>query len=60
MPGVPVIPGPGSVHSWTGIVRCSYDVSTGYGHTIFNSLYNSELNKIVEATATLRRQKNVR
>ena len=26
----------------------------------FNFLYNSELNKIVEATTTLRRQKNVR
>ena len=44
----------------TGIVRCSYDVSTGYVLTIFNCLYNSELNKIVEATATLRSQNSVR
>ena len=44
----------------TGIVLCSYDVSTGYGLTIIIFLYNSELNKIVEATATLRRPKAVR
>ena len=44
----------------TGIVRCSYDVSSGYVSTILNFLYNSELNKIVEATTTLRRPKNVR
>ena len=44
----------------TGIVRCSYDMSTGYVSTILNFLYNSELNKIVEATTTLRRPKNVR
>ena len=43
----------------TGIVRCSYDVSSGYISTILNFLYNSELNKIVEATTTLRRPKNV-
>ena len=43
-----------------GIVRCSYDMSTGYVSTILNFLYNSELNKIVEATTTLRRPKNVR
>ena len=44
----------------TGIVRCSYDVSSGYVSTISNFLYNSELNKIVEATTPLRRPKNVR
>ena len=44
----------------TGIVRCSYDMSTGYVSTILIFLYNSELNKIVEATTTLRRPKNVR
>ena len=44
----------------TGIARCSYDVSLGYVSTILNFLYNSELNKIVEATTTLRRPKNVR
>ena len=44
----------------TGIVRCSYDVSTVYGLTIFIFLYNSELNKIEEATATLLRPKTVR
>ena len=44
----------------TGIVRCSYDISTGYVSTILNFLYNSELNKIVEATTTLRRPKTVR
>ena len=44
----------------TGIVRCSYDVSSGYVSTILIFFYNSELNKIVEATTTLRRQKNVR
>ena len=38
----------------TGIVRSSYDVSTGYVYTILNFLYNSELNKIVGATTTLR------
>ena len=37
-----------------------YDVSSGYVSTILNFLYNSELNKIVEATTTLRRPKNVR
>ena len=47
-------------HRATGIVRCSYDVSSGYVSTILNFLYNSELNKIVEATTTLRRPKNVR
>ena len=31
-----------------------------YGSTILNFLYNSELNKIVGATTTLRRPKNVR
>ena len=44
----------------TGIVRCSYDVSTGYVSTILIFLYNSELNKIVEATTTLRRPKTIR
>ena len=44
----------------TGIVGCSYDVSSGYVSTILNFLYNSELNKIVEAMTTLRRPKNVR
>ena len=44
----------------TGIVRCSYEVSLGYVSTILIFLYNSELNKIVEATTTLRRPKNVR
>ena len=44
----------------TGIVRCSYDMSTGYVSTILNFLYNSELNKIVMATTTLRRPKTVR
>ena len=44
----------------TGIVRCSYDVSSGFVSTILIFLYNSELNKIVEATTTLRRPKNVR
>ena len=44
----------------TGIVRCSYDVSSGYVSMILNFLYNSELNKIVEAKTTLRRPKNVR
>ena len=43
----------------TGIVRCSYDVSSGYVSKILNFLYNSELNKIVEAATTLRRPKNV-
>ena len=36
-----------------GNVRCSYEVSTGYGLMIFNFLYNSELNIIVEAVVTL-------
>ena len=44
----------------TGIVQGSYDVSTGYVSTILNVLYNSELNKIVEATTTLRHPKTVR
>ena len=44
----------------TEIVRCSYDVSTGFVSTILNFLYNSELNKIVEATTPLRRPKTVR
>ena len=43
-----------------GFVRCSYNVSTGNGLTILNFLYNPELNKILEATATLRRPKTVR
>ena len=34
-----------------GIVQCPYDMSTGYGLTIFNSLYNFLLYKIVEAAA---------
>ena len=42
------------------LVRCSYVVSTGYFSTILFFLYNSELNKIVEATTTLRRPKTVR
>ena len=44
----------------SGIVRCSYDVSTGYVFTILIFLYSSELNKIAEATTILRRQKTVR
>ena len=44
----------------TGIVPCPYDVSMGYVSTILNFLYNSELNKIVEATTTLQRPKTVR
>ena len=40
--------------SRTRIVRCSYDVSSDYDLTIFIVLNNSELNKIVEATATPR------
>ena len=44
----------------TGIVRCSYDVSTGYVSTFLIFLYNSEFNKIVEATTSLRRPKSVR
>ena len=44
----------------TRIVRCSYDISTGYVSTILNFLYNSELNNIVEATTTLLHQKTVR
>ena len=44
----------------TRIVRCSYDMSTGYVSTILIFLYNSELNKNVEATTTLRRSKTVR
>ena len=43
-----------------GIVRCSYDVSTGYVLTIFYFLYNLELNKIVEVVTILRRPKTVR
>ena len=39
----------------TGIVRCSYDVSSGYVSTILIFLYNSELNKIVEATTPQKR-----
>ena len=42
------------------IVRCSYDMSTGSVSTILIFLYNSELNKIVEATTTLPRPKTVR
>ena len=38
------------------IMRCSYDVSMGYGLMIFKFLYNSELYKIVEATVTLQRE----
>ena len=38
----------------TAPVRCPYDMSTGYGLTIFKSLYNFLFYKIVEATEAVK------
>ena len=40
------------------IVRCTYDVFKGYDPTILENLYNSALNKIVEATETVNPYEN--
>ena len=52
---IAVRPACGTIRGGGGVLRGSYNVSTGYGLTIFNFLYNSEFNKIVKATSTLRR-----
>lgn len=42
-----------------GLCNATYDMSTGYGLTIFSNLYNFSLNKIVEAAAPVNPYENL-